>query len=420
MSKAARIQKVEGVSQVIRGNSVRLRWRYAGNGAQQSTTVPTIAEAYTAALKIKAEGWRVFGKADDVRNGSLWKGNLDLPRHVAPVTFEDVAERILATRVRLGQTTERTANGHRSRVRRMPWRRSLVGAVTMDEVNEWLTSERRRMIAREGRSPKPALAAGTANQYRMTVAMVLNDAARRGERAHVDNLTREIVKARSSARTDWLTEGQLADVVDACAEPLFADMFLILGYMGFRIGEALFLNVSDVDVRRRVVDVRGTIVGSKSRGGWSTGKTENTPRPVAILDDDTLAAFVRVIGGRRGDVPLFAWPEGSPAHSKIGNRVGTRPSDHVCRERFKAACVEVGLKPLGLHALRHSHVTWLINDGAGFLAVATRIGDTVGEVARTYAHLDPNGVDAMRASLRKRAANARAERQAARPLHSVA
>lgn len=42
-----------------------------------------------------------------------------------------------------------------------------------------------------------------------------------------------------------------------------------------------------------------------------------------------------------------------------------------------------------LHGLRHSHVTILINNGANIKAIADRIGDTVQQVLKTYAHLLP-------------------------------
>ena len=40
-----------------------------------------------------------------------------------------------------------------------------------------------------------------------------------------------------------------------------------------------------------------------------------------------------------------------------------------------------------MHDLRHSHVSLLINEGANVQAIADRIGDTVNQVLKTYAHL---------------------------------
>jgi integrase len=401
MTRVAVPKSIGGVSIAPRGESWRLRWR-TPEGVQQSTTVRNPSDVMSCARKIVERGYAIAGNDPDVRSGALWRGGIDLPAVVVPMTFEEVAEEVLAARVRTGLTSERTANGHRSRIRRMPWRASNVAEVTSDTVNEWLTTERRA----------DRLAGRTSNQYRMTVGMVLHAAVRRGARVAVDNLAGELVKAREPDRDDWLSAGQVADIVDACAEPLFADLVQVLAYMGFRINEALGLLVSDVDLRRQTISVRGSLVGAKSAQGWSEGKTKNTPRTIEIMDDDTLAAIVRRIDGRRGDVPLFVWPEGAPAHSKIGTRVGTTPCGEVCRRRFRAALVAVGLKPsLRLHDLRHTHVTWLLNDGATYTFVAKRIGDTVGEVATTYAHIDPHGEAVAKASLRGRAAAARSDRR---------
>lgn len=40
-----------------------------------------------------------------------------------------------------------------------------------------------------------------------------------------------------------------------------------------------------------------------------------------------------------------------------------------------------------MHDFRHSHVSLLINEGANVQAIADRIGDTVHQVLKTYAHL---------------------------------
>lgn len=47
-----------------------------------------------------------------------------------------------------------------------------------------------------------------------------------------------------------------------------------------------------------------------------------------------------------------------------------------------------GVKPIRLHDLRHSHATWLINNGVNIVAVSKRLGHTdIETTLRTYTHL---------------------------------
>lgn len=45
------------------------------------------------------------------------------------------------------------------------------------------------------------------------------------------------------------------------------------------------------------------------------------------------------------------------------------------------------LPDINMHDLRHSHMSLFINEGANVQAIADRIGDTVNQVLKTYAHL---------------------------------
>ncbi|MCR0652239.1 site-specific integrase [[Clostridium] innocuum] len=49
--------------------------------------------------------------------------------------------------------------------------------------------------------------------------------------------------------------------------------------------------------------------------------------------------------------------------------------------------VSMCLPDINMYDLRHSHVSLLINEGANVQAIADRIGDTVNQVLKTYAHL---------------------------------
>ena len=55
---------------------------------------------------------------------------------------------------------------------------------------------------------------------------------------------------------------------------------------------------------------------------------------------------------------------------------------------FSQAIEETGVRKIRLHDLRHSHATWLINNGANIVAVSKRLGHaSIEQTLQTYTHL---------------------------------
>ena len=55
---------------------------------------------------------------------------------------------------------------------------------------------------------------------------------------------------------------------------------------------------------------------------------------------------------------------------------------------FKKAITASGVTPIRIHDLRHSHASFLLNNGANILAVSKRLGHaTITQTLETYAHL---------------------------------
>ena len=59
--------------------------------------------------------------------------------------------------------------------------------------------------------------------------------------------------------------------------------------------------------------------------------------------------------------------------------------------QFKAGIETSGVSKIRLHDLRHSHATWLINNGVNIVAVSKRLGhSTIEQTLKTYTHLLEN------------------------------
>lgn len=58
------------------------------------------------------------------------------------------------------------------------------------------------------------------------------------------------------------------------------------------------------------------------------------------------------------------------------------------KREFDNAIKKSGVTPIRIHDLRHSHATWLINNGANIVAVSKRLGHaTIDQTLKTYTHL---------------------------------
>jgi integrase len=70
----------------------------------------------------------------------------------------------------------------------------------------------------------------------------------------------------------------------------------------------------------------------------------------------------------------------------FGGDIGLSPS--LIRAEFKKGIEKSGVKQIRLHDMRHSHATWLINNGVNIVAVSRRLGHKdITTTLRVYAHL---------------------------------
>lgn len=70
----------------------------------------------------------------------------------------------------------------------------------------------------------------------------------------------------------------------------------------------------------------------------------------------------------------------------FGGEKGLSPSNIL--KAFNKAIEKSGVKHIRIHDLRHSHASWLINNGVNIVAVSKRLGhSTVQQTLKTYTHL---------------------------------
>lgn len=167
-------------------------------------------------------------------------------------------------------------------------------------------------------------------------------------------------------------------------------MFEMLFYTGLRIGELQALSWSNVNFDKQQITVEKTLV-YKDKKNWyfSTPKTNQAYRTIGI--------------GKLLSQKLKSWKD---LQQRIGDFEyisqldGTFTPPYSFATWLKEAAVKAEVKPIKLHALRHSHVALLIEQNIQPLAIQERLGHaniqiTLGTYGHLYAKSDKQVIDAI-------------------------
>lgn len=186
-----------------------------------------------------------------------------------------------------------------------------------------------------------------------------------------------------------LTVEQVRDLLEAASSSRYRLLFELMVNTGLRRGEALALRWADVDIKRRTLFVRGTLVRLDGRLTVTEPKTTKARRTVP-LSREALATLERLRVRRDGDRALVEglWHE--------TGFVFTTQDGEPCEPRnalraLKVAATTAGLGDIGLHTLRHSAATVMLNHGVPINVVSSILGHSGIEVTvDIYGHVAPH------------------------------
>jgi integrase len=131
---------------------------------------------------------------------------------------------------------------------------------------------------------------------------------------------------------------------------------------GLRLGEALALQWSDIDLSSGTLTVRG-------------GKTSNARRVVLMPEE-----LVKAMRAVRGVGLVFHRPNGKPM------------SQWTVRDNWYAMLEKVELPRIRVHDLRHLHGSFLLEQGADLASVSARLGhSSKAFTLSTYVHALASG-----------------------------
>jgi len=148
-------------------------------------------------------------------------------------------------------------------------------------------------------------------------------------------------------------------------------VFLLMAYMGLRVGEVHLLNVQDYNEERGTLQVFGK--GRK----WRT-----LPVPSAVAEFLGLAIRERLTPWRDGENALFI--------SQKGTRLSIRNIQQIAADTFDKfqEDVEPGQRlPYSSHKLRHSFATMLLRQGTDLRTVQELLGHSSIQTTIIYTHV---------------------------------
>ncbi len=151
---------------------------------------------------------------------------------------------------------------------------------------------------------------------------------------------------------------------------------------GLRISELVGIDIEDVELRSRLVKVRGK--GSKERIVPFGSKAEQALRAYLIVRS---GFCVRTGFSRSGRLKPAHTQDDEPAVfvNYRGERITTRSVRRLFDRYVRAASLKAGVSP---HTLRHSFATHLLNAGADLRGIQELLGHASLSTTQKYTHLN--------------------------------
>jgi integrase len=158
-------------------------------------------------------------------------------------------------------------------------------------------------------------------------------------------------------------------------EEMYRIIFLMLFWLGCRVGELLALTSEDIDFENGTVSISKTYFRRNKTDYITAPKTESSKRKITI--PQFLLEEIKQFLDRQYEL----MPE---------ERIFPI-TDRAIQKKMKQKTEQAKLKPIRVHDLRHSHIALLIEKGMQPLVIAQRVGhDSVNTTMNIYGHLYPN------------------------------
>lgn len=185
---------------------------------------------------------------------------------------------------------------------------------------------------------------------------------------HLDN------EADFLTRTEYLR-------LRATIDPRFLALIDFGAGTGARWGELAALTVRDLDLDACTVRINKAV---KQGGKVGPPKTKRSVRTITF-PRELLGSLLPLIADKPANGLVFTMPRGGRLHSR------TFSTRYWIPATIAAGLTDPRPTP---HSLRHSHASWLLQDGVDIVQVSRRLGHASIQVTvDTYGHLDPTATE---------------------------
>lgn len=278
------------------------------------------------------------------------------------------------------------------------WGTRRIGTIRHTEVASWIAELSR------GKSPT------TVKRCYGVLAAILDGAVR--DRRIQSNPARDVKTPRKRLKArPYLTHAQVERLAETSAYP---DFVRFLAYTGLRWGEAIGLEVQNVDLLRRRLNIEVNAV--LVNGHVVLGTPKPHERRSVVFPAFLGAALARATRGKRtGDL---VWPASAGGYLRPGNAVSgwfagaskrARQLDAIASEeaRIRGEAVAHEMPRVTPHDLRHTAASLAISAGANVKAVQRMLGHASAAMTLdTYADLFEDDLDEVAAALDRQRAEA--------------
>lgn len=182
-----------------------------------------------------------------------------------------------------------------------------------------------------------------------------------------------IGKSKAERMNIW-TQKQYEQFSGAIQRTTIKLAFDILFYTGIRSGELLALTPADILPSKRI-DINKNFARMNGEDLFLEPKTPKSKRCISIPDFlyDDIINYISMLHGIEKNERIFYFTKS------------------VLEKEIKHIAKKIGLTPIRVHDLRHSHASMLIEMGFSPLEIADRLGhESVKTTLDTYSHLYPD------------------------------
>jgi integrase len=186
----------------------------------------------------------------------------------------------------------------------------------------------------------------------------------------------------------YLSPADVTRLLEAARDLRYHEVLALVAVTGLRRGEALALKVDDLDLVAGVANVRGTLARVGGKLVVTTTKTKGSTRKVVLVPAvvDMLARLADKRDREREHAGNLWTDTGFVFTTETGQPVDPR---NVFRT-MQAAAKKAKIEGIGIHTLRHSVATGMMDSGENVKVVSGLLGHSSAEITLdTYTHETP-------------------------------